>query len=161
MTPELWTTIAIAIISLFSAVGGGIIVKMLPLERKKTVADIIKTKAEADLLYAERQKLFHTEYSEIIEELREHIDYFEKRLDKQEANAALQFKSQQTIIDDFKERLFDTERRLRDAEAKLKNAEDREKKLTERVEVLEAEKTKLVAERDRLLAVLEKLEYDS
>lgn len=106
MTPELWTGLAMAVISLFSAIGGGIVSQLikLPLEKKQVAANVLKTKADvaanvlktkADvaLLDAERQKLATSEYGEIIKELRQHIDDLKGRIDdleqSREADAIL------------------------------------------------------------------------
>ena len=132
------------------AIGSGglvtayIALRKFPLEQKAVAVDILKTEADVKAVDAQIQRLAQESLKEVIEELREHITDLSERLDRQERNSAFQFKSQQTIIDDLKTRLWQTEKRLRDAEAT-------NKQLTHRVEVLEAENNKLRQERDRLL----------
>ena len=132
------------------AIGSGglvtayIALRKFPLEQKAVAVDILKTEADVKAVDAQIQQLAQESLKEVIEELREHITDLSERLDRQKEDFALQFRSQQTIIDDLKTRLWQTEQRLHDAEAT-------NKQLTHRVEVLEAENNKLRQERDRLL----------
>lgn len=128
----------IAILSLVLSAGvtAYISLRKLPAETKRAEVDI-------QAIFLEVNAKVQQSYSEIIDELREHITELDQRLDRQRAEFTLQFSSQETIIEDLKIRLRDTEKRLQEAESG-------NKKLSLRVDALENENNRLKIENARL-----------
>jgi chromosome segregation ATPase len=130
--------LVIAIISLVLSAGvtAYISLRKLPTETKRAEVDI-------QAIFLEVNTKVQQSYSEIIDELRDHITELDQRLDKQRGEFTLQLSSQETIIEDLKIRLLDTEKRLREAEAS-------NKKLAARVDALEKENDRLKIENAQL-----------
>jgi chromosome segregation ATPase len=107
-----------------------------PLEKKRAEVDI-------QAAYLDISAKVQEQYSEIIEELSEHITALDHRLEKHQTTFRLELNSQQTIIDDLKIRLKQTEERLREEI-------DSNRALAGRVAALEEENKRLRAENARL-----------
>lgn len=146
MTPELWTTIIVALISAFIGGIGSQLIR-LPLEKKKIIAEAKKTEADAFLTRAQAMTLIEGYYKGVLDEREKYINELEKKID----NVGLEQASQNTIIKDLKFRLHDTEIRLKGTEEELKNTRIELKGALKRVGALEVENKKLTKERDDLL----------